>query len=74
MSNKCWVWSATIVGIIFIIIGFVYATHGAGSLPHFFPGYAAGISAKHIKHSLAAFILGVLCLIYAWFKSAPKAV
>jgi hypothetical protein len=73
MNNKGWVWTATILGIIFIIIGLVYATHQIGSLPHFFPGYVAGMTGKHVKHSLLAFILGVLCFVFAWFKSAPKA-
>lgn len=62
---------AIILGLIFCIIGYVYASRGAGMLPHFFPGFEAGVVTKHLKHSIAAFVVAAVCLIYAWFISAP---
>jgi hypothetical protein len=61
-----------IFGIVFFIIGYVYATHSAGSLPTYFPGYEAGQGARHVKHSIASFIVGIACFVYAWFQSGPK--
>ena len=60
---------AVLAGIVFIIIGVVYATHSAEMLPHFFPGYTAGDNLRHTKHALAAFIVGIFCFIFAWFQS-----
>lgn len=61
-----------IAGLLFCGIGYIYATHTAGSLPGFFPGYQAGATNIHGKHSLAAFIVGLGCFVYAWFLSGPK--
>ena len=72
MNNKIAAGIAMLAGVIFLIIGYVYATHSAGSLPSFFPGYLAGESHIHSKHSIAAFVVGVLCFVYAWFQTGPK--
>jgi asparagine N-glycosylation enzyme membrane subunit Stt3 len=61
-----------VLGIVFFIVGFIYATHSAGNLPTFFPGYSIGATNIHTKHSIAAFIAGVACFIFAWFQSGPK--
>ena len=70
--NKTGVYLGIILGIIFVIIGFVYVTHPASALPHFFPGYAAADNRIHLKHAIASFILAVIFFIFAWFQSAPK--
>jgi hypothetical protein len=71
MNNKTYVILGIIVGLIFCAIGYIYSSHTAGSLPHFFPGYTAGSNIIHEKHSIASFIVGIACFIYAWFKSGP---
>ncbi len=63
---------AIILGIIFLFIGYIYITYPAGSLQTFMPGYQAGSQTIHIKHSIAAFLLGVACFIFAWFQSGKK--
>ena len=68
MKRKAMLWVSIVVGIVLIYIGVIYATHTAGTLPHYYPGYATGSAIKHFKHSLAAFILGILCFVYAWFQ------
>jgi hypothetical protein len=73
-QQKSLVILGVILGIIFFVIGFVYATHTAGNLPAFFPGYTVGATNIHTKHSIAAFIAGLACFIFAWFKSGSKKV
>ena len=45
----------------------------AKSLPGFFPGHQAGSSHHHVKHGIAAFLLGLACLVFAWFQTGPEA-
>ena len=54
------------------MIAVVYLVEPANSLPSFFPGHQAGSSHHHVKHGIAAFLLGVACLVFAWFRSAPE--
>ena len=63
---------ALILGIVLIVIAIVYWAEPAKSLPSFFPGHTAGSNHHHVKHGIAAFLLGVACLVFAWFRSAPK--
>jgi hypothetical protein len=63
---------AVILGIVLIAIAVVYWVEPAHSLPSFFPGHQAGSGHHHTKHGIAAFLLGVACLVFAWFRSAPK--
>ena len=63
---------AVVVGIVLIVIGIIYWVEPAKSLPGFFPGHQAGSSHHHVKHGIAAFLLGVACLVFAWFRSGPN--
>jgi hypothetical protein len=62
----------TVLGIIFIILAFVYWFTPAGSLPSFMPGFQTGSTTVHFKHGIAAFILGLGAFIYAWFAGGTK--
>jgi len=64
------VWLAVIVGIAFIVLAFVYWVEPAKSLPSWLPGHEAGANHHHVKHGIASFLLGVACLVFAWFRSA----
>jgi NhaP-type Na+/H+ and K+/H+ antiporter len=64
---------AALLGLVFLYFGYVYATHTAGNLPSYLPGFQAGASNIHTKHSIAAFLLGIICFIYVWFQSGKKA-
>jgi hypothetical protein len=64
---------AVVVGIVLIVIAVVYWAEPARSLPGFFPGHTAGSSHHHVKHGIAAFLVGLACLAFAWFQSGPKA-
>jgi hypothetical protein len=64
---------AIVAGIVLIAIAVVYWVDTADALPSFFPGHEAGSAHHHIKHGIAAAILGVGCLIFAWFQTEPSA-
>jgi uncharacterized membrane-anchored protein YitT (DUF2179 family) len=63
---------AIVLGIVLIAISIVYWAEPAKSLPSFFPGHQAGSSHHHVKHGIAAFLLGVACLVFAWFNTGKK--
>jgi hypothetical protein len=63
---------ALVVGIVLIVIAIVYWVEPAKSLPGFFPGHQSGSSHHHAKHGIAAFLVGLACFAFAWFRSGPK--
>jgi uncharacterized membrane protein HdeD (DUF308 family) len=64
--------AAVVIGIALIVVGVIYWVEPAHSLPGFFPGHEGGSSHHHVKHGIAAFLLGLACLAFAWFSSGPK--
>jgi hypothetical protein len=63
---------AVLVGLVLIAIAIVYWAEPAKSLPGFFPGHQAGSSHHHVKHGIAAFLIGVASFAFAWFRTGPK--
>ena len=63
---------AVVLGIALIVVGIVYWVEPAKSLPGFFPGEEAHSTHHHFKHGIAAFLVGLALLAFAWFQSAPK--
>ena len=63
---------AVVLGVALIVIAVIYWVEPAGSLPSFFPGHEDGSSHHHVKHGIAAFLVGLACLAFAWFNSGPK--
>jgi hypothetical protein len=72
MSSRTWIVLAVLAGIAFIIVAIIYWAEPASSLPSFFPGHQAGDSEHHVKHGVAAFVVGLGCFVFAWFKSGPR--
>ncbi len=64
--------AAVVIGVALIVVAAVYWVEPAHSLPSFFPGHEAGSSHHHAKHGIAAFLVGLAVLAFAWFQSAPK--
>jgi hypothetical protein len=62
---------AIILGVLLIAVAIVYWVSTASSLPSFFPGHQAGSSTHHVKHGIAAFLLGIACFVFAWFQTGP---
>ena len=63
---------AIVLGTALIVVAVIYWVEPAGSLPSFFPGHEAGSSHHHVKHGIAAFLVGLACFAFAWFNSGPK--
>ena len=63
---------AIVLGPALIVIGIVYWAEPAHSLPGFFPGNDAHSTAHHLKHGIAAFLVGLALLAFAWFQTGSK--
>jgi hypothetical protein len=63
------VWLAIVAGVALIVIAVVYWAEPAKSLPSFFPGHQAGSGHHHVKHGIASFLVGLACLVFAWFNT-----
>ena len=63
---------AVVVGLALIAVAVLYWIEPAKSLPGFFPGHEAGSNHHHVKHGIAAFLVGLACLVFAWFRSGPN--
>ena len=64
--------AAVIVGLALIAVAVVYWIEPAKSLPGFFPGHETGSSRHHVKHGIAALVVGLAVLAFAWFQSGRK--
>ena len=62
---------AIVAGIALIALALLYFVDSAGALPSFIPGHQAGSAHHHVKHGIAAFLVGLACLAFAWFQSGP---
>jgi hypothetical protein len=63
--------AAIVVRVVLIAIGILYFAEPARSLPSFFPGHQAGSSHHHVKHGIAALLLGLAALVLAWLQTGP---
>jgi hypothetical protein len=52
-------------------VAVVYFVDSADALPSFFPGHQAGSSHHHVKHGIAALVLGLGAFVLAWFQTGP---
>ena len=71
-SDRLLVVAAALAGIVLVVLAIVYWVEPAGSLPSFFPGYQAHSSHVHVKHGLAALLVGLACFVFVWFRTGPK--
>ncbi len=60
-----------VLGILLVLIAVIYFASPASALPAFFPGYTPGLATHHIKHGIAALILGLGAFALSWFNSGP---
>ena len=61
-----------IIGVALIALAIYYWVTPAGSLPSFFPGHLAGSAHKHVKHGVAALLVGIACFLGAWMLSGKQ--
>lgn len=63
---------AVVVGIACVGMAVYYWTTPANMLSSFVPGYDPTLAAPHVKHGIAALVVGIALFIYAWFASGKK--
>ncbi len=64
---------AAILGVALIVVGIVYIALNEHDIPSFFPGHVSHASSHHhVKHGIAAILLGLACLAFAWFRTGPR--
>ena len=61
-----------IIALLFIVVGIIYITTPADSLPSFIPGHIAGSTGHHPLKATGCFVVGVICAVGAWFTLAYK--
>ena len=71
-GKRALVWLALVAGTVLIVLAIVYWALPAKSLPSLLPGHEAGSNHHHVKHGIAAFLLGLACFAYAWFQTGPR--
>lgn len=70
-KNRALIVPAVVAGIVLLVVGAIYLADTASALPAFFPGHQAGSAHHHVKHGIAAILLGLACLVLAWFQTGP---
>ena len=64
---------AALVGVALVAVGVIYIALNEHDLPSFFPGHVSHpASHHHVKHGIAAILLGLACLAFAWFRTGPR--
>ncbi|HEX2702504.1 MAG TPA: hypothetical protein VHM72_03620 [Solirubrobacteraceae bacterium] len=63
---------AVLAGIVLLVVAGIYFADKAESLPSFFPGHQAGSATHHVKHGIAAVVVGLALFAFAWFASGPR--
>jgi uncharacterized membrane protein HdeD (DUF308 family) len=64
---------AALIGIALIVVGVIYMVQSEHGIPSFFPGHSSQPSTHHhVKHGIAALLLGLACLAFAWFRTGPR--
>ncbi|MBV8303608.1 MAG: hypothetical protein JOZ04_05325 [Acidimicrobiia bacterium] len=64
-------WLLIAAAIVFVALAIFYFVTPANQLPSMFPGYSKALTRHHTKHGLAALGVAAVCLIGAWFTTAP---
>ena len=60
---------AVLAGLVLLALAILYWVDTADALPAFLPGDQAGSAHHHVKHGLAAAILALGALTFAWFQT-----
>jgi hypothetical protein len=70
-KNRQLIVPAVVVGVLLLALAVLYFADTADALPSFIPGHEAGSSHHHIKHGIAALVLGIGAFVFAWFQTGP---
>jgi hypothetical protein len=69
MKRPALILPAVLIGLVLLALAVLYWVDSASALPSFLPGHQAGSAHHHVKHGIAAALLGIGCLIFAWFQT-----
>ena len=58
---------AIILGALCVVLALVYWFVPAGSLPAFMPGFEPGSADVHVKHGVAALVVGIVLIVASRF-------
>lgn len=70
--NKIYVGISILLGIIFLILAYIYFTTPANHLAQFLPGFDKTMTKVHTKHAIGASLLAIAAFVLAWFQSGKK--
>jgi hypothetical protein len=70
--KKSLVFLPAVLGVVFMILAWVYWSTPANALPTYLPGYDAGMITVHFKHGLGALVVALGLFVFAWFESGKK--
>ena len=57
-----------VVGVLLVLLAFVYFVVPASSLPSWLPGYNPSLSRSDYKHGAGTLVAGAGLLAYVWFR------
>jgi protein-S-isoprenylcysteine O-methyltransferase Ste14 len=70
--NRALTAAAVVLAVLLVVVAVVYFAEPAKSLPSFFPGHSSGSTHHHVKHGVAALVVGLALLAFAWFQTGPR--
>jgi hypothetical protein len=56
---------------VLLVVAVLYFADSASDLPSFLPGHEAGSAHHHVKHGIAALVVALGALVFAWFQTGP---
>jgi hypothetical protein len=71
-------WLLIAVGVVFLVVGFVYLTKTPPDLPSFFPGVVSHPLKNHVykhkytKRAAASFVVAVVAFVGAYYASRKR--
>ncbi len=71
-KNRSLIIPSVVVGVVLLVVAALYFADTASSLPSFFPGHQSGSSHHHVKHGIAALVVGLGAFVFAWFQTGPS--
>jgi hypothetical protein len=72
MSPRLLAILAALAGLVFVAVAVVDLVEPASALPALMPGHEAGSAHHHVKHGIAALVVGLALFALAWFKTGPR--
>lgn len=72
VNSKLLIFLSALVGLLLIVVSYIYFIEPAKSLPSFFPGYNPTLARHHYTHGVGTLVLGLVAFAFAWFQSGKK--